>query len=110
MPYAIERYTQETRRLYGVMDGHLQSRDYLGAEYSVADIATYPWVARHEWHKVDLGDFPGGEALVRAHRGTAGGASGHEGAADTALTPAPHFSATDPDGATIRAGIVTSAG
>jgi GST-like protein len=58
VPYAIERYTRETRRLYKVLDGHLASRDYLAPEYSVADIATYPWVARHEWHKVDLNEFP----------------------------------------------------
>ena len=58
VPYAIERYSLEARRLYKVLDGHLQQRDYLGACYSVADIATYPWVARHEWHKVDLNDFP----------------------------------------------------
>jgi GST-like protein len=58
VPYAIERYTKETRRLYGVLDQHFQSHLYLAAEYSIADIATYPWVARHEWHKVDLNDFP----------------------------------------------------
>lgn len=58
VPYATERYVQESRRLYGVLDGHLQHHDYLADEYSVADIATYPWVARHEWHKVDLADFP----------------------------------------------------
>ena len=58
VPYAIERYSRETRRLYGVMDRHLTGRDWLASEYSVADIATYPWVARHEWHKVDLADFP----------------------------------------------------
>ncbi|HVY05887.1 MAG TPA: glutathione binding-like protein [Burkholderiales bacterium] len=59
VPYAIERYSKEARRLYGVMDRHLAEREWLAAgEYSVADIATYPWVARHEWHKVDLGDFP----------------------------------------------------
>ena len=58
VPYAIERYTKETRRLYKVLDGHLGEADYLAGEYSIADIATYPWVARHEWHKVDLGDFP----------------------------------------------------
>jgi GST-like protein len=40
------------------LDRHLGSRDWLGSEYSVADIATYPWVARYEWHKVDLADFP----------------------------------------------------
>jgi len=58
VPYAIERYKTESRRLYGVLDGHLQAHEYLADEYSVADIATYPWVARHEWHKVDLADFP----------------------------------------------------
>ncbi len=56
--YAIERYGKETRRLYGVMDQHLAKRDWLGSEYSVADMATYPWVARHEWHKVNLAEFP----------------------------------------------------
>jgi GST-like protein len=40
------------------MDKHLGVADWLGSEYSVADIATYPWVARHEWHKVDLAEFP----------------------------------------------------
>jgi len=58
VPYAIERYSKETRRLYGVMDKRLASREWLSSEYSVADIATYPWVARHDWHKVDLADFP----------------------------------------------------
>ena len=58
VPYAIDRYKKETRRLYGVLNGRLHGRDYLGSEYSVADIATYPWVARYEWHKVDLNDFP----------------------------------------------------
>ena len=58
VPYAIERYSKETRRLYGVLDGHLAKQQYLGSEYSIADIATYPWIARHEWHKVDLNDFP----------------------------------------------------
>ena len=58
VPYAIERYTKETRRLYGVMNKHLEQQDYLASDYSIADIATYPWVARYDWHKVDLGDFP----------------------------------------------------
>ena len=58
VPYAIARYTKETRRLYGVMDQHLQRHEYLATDYSIADIATYPWVARYEWHKVDLTDFP----------------------------------------------------
>jgi GST-like protein len=58
VPYGIERYTKETRRLYAVLDGHLQKHDYLADEYSVADIATYPWIARHDWHKVELREFP----------------------------------------------------
>ena len=58
VPYAIERYMAETRRLYGVLNDRLKVHDYLAGAYSIADIATYPWVARHEWHKTDLNDFP----------------------------------------------------
>ena len=58
VPYAIERYTKETRRLYGVLDTRLNDREFLADEYSIADIATYPWVARYEWHKTRLEDFP----------------------------------------------------
>ena len=59
IPYGSERYGNEAKRLYGVMDRQLQASEYLsGAEYTIADIATYPWVARHEWHRVDLAGFP----------------------------------------------------
>jgi len=58
VPYAIARYTKETRRLYAVLDQRLAGSDWLALDYSVADIATYPWVARHDWHKVELADFP----------------------------------------------------
>jgi GST-like protein len=58
VPYAIKRYTEETRRLYGVLQKRLSEAEYLADEYSIADIATFPWVARFEWHKVDLADFP----------------------------------------------------
>ena len=58
VPYAIERYTTEARRLYKVLDQQLQGQHYIAGDYSIADIATYPWIARHEWHKVDLADFP----------------------------------------------------
>ena len=58
VPYAIERYKNEARRLYGVMEKRLSAHEYLAGEYSVADIATYPWVGRHEMHQVDLADFP----------------------------------------------------
>ncbi len=58
VPYAIERYIREKDRLYGVLDKRLGESEYLAGEYSIADIATYPWVARHEWHKTDLNSFP----------------------------------------------------
>ena len=56
-PYGAERYTKETRRLYGVMNARLGLVPYLAGEYSIADIATYPWVSRYEWHQVDLAEF-----------------------------------------------------
>ena len=57
--YGIERYGKEAKRLYGVMDRRLAESAHLGGdELSIADFATYPWVARHEWHGVALADFP----------------------------------------------------
>ena len=59
VPYAVTRYTNETRRLYGVMDRHLATQEYLaGSAYTIADIATFPWAARHEWQGVELAEFP----------------------------------------------------
>jgi GST-like protein len=58
VPYAIERYTTENRRLYGVLDKRLGEAPFLAVEYSIADIATFPWVLRHEWQQVDLAEFP----------------------------------------------------
>ncbi|MDE0255123.1 MAG: glutathione S-transferase family protein [Rhodospirillaceae bacterium] len=59
VPYGIERYGTEARRLYGVLDRRLDGRDHLAGDgYSIADIATWPWVLRHEWQQVDLADYP----------------------------------------------------
>lgn len=59
VPYGIERYGREAIRLYGVMNERLGISAYLaGDAYTIADIATYPWIARHEWHRVDLTAFP----------------------------------------------------
>jgi GST-like protein len=59
IPYAMQRYGNETRRLYAVLEQRLTDHEYLAAgEYTIADIATFPWVARHAWHEVDLSDFP----------------------------------------------------
>jgi GST-like protein len=58
VPYAIERFHKEARRLYNVLDQELGRRDYLAGDYSIADIATYPWVGRHEMHHVKLEEYP----------------------------------------------------
>ena len=59
VPYAQKRYHDETNRLYKVMNERLGDVTYLGGEnYSIADIATYPWVARFPRHQVDLNDYP----------------------------------------------------
>jgi GSH-dependent disulfide-bond oxidoreductase len=58
VPYAIERYTKETNRLYGVLDKQLADREYITGEYSIADIACYPWIVPHQAHGQNLADFP----------------------------------------------------
>ena len=59
IPYAIDRYTNEARRLYGVIDKRLAESAYLaGDDYSIADIATFPWLRSHERQGQDLNDFP----------------------------------------------------
>jgi GST-like protein len=58
VPYGTERYGNETKRLYGVMDTRLKNNQFFsGSDYTIADMAIYPWVARHEWHRVDLAAF-----------------------------------------------------
>ena len=59
VPYAIKRYGDEARRLYAVLERRLAAREWIaGDDYSIADIATYPWVARHPWQQIELSDFP----------------------------------------------------
>ncbi|HSC08664.1 MAG TPA: glutathione binding-like protein [Steroidobacteraceae bacterium] len=79
VPYAIERYARETRRLYGVLDKRLADREYVVDEYSIADIACYPWIVPHLGHRQNLDDFPhlkrwfervsARPAVVRAYQG-----------------------------------------
>jgi len=57
VPYAIERYTKETNRLYGVLDKRLAEREFIAGEYSIADIACYPWIVPHQAHRQNLDDF-----------------------------------------------------
>jgi GSH-dependent disulfide-bond oxidoreductase len=59
LPYAIERYSKEAKRLYGVLDKRLGASEFLAeGGYSIADIATFPWVVRSEWQGVSVADHP----------------------------------------------------
>lgn len=58
VPYAIDRYARETNRLYGVLDRRLADRNFIVGEYSIADMACYPWIVPHRAHGQNLGDFP----------------------------------------------------
>ena len=58
IPYAIERYEKETLRLYGVLDKQLADREFICNEYSIADIATFPWVASYEFQGLTLDNHP----------------------------------------------------
>ncbi len=57
-PYAEERYLKETHRLYKVLNTRLDSREFVVDQYSIADIAIWPWISRFEWHMVDLKQYP----------------------------------------------------
>jgi GST-like protein len=58
IPYAIERYTKETERLYGVLDERLENRAFIAGDYSIADMACYPWIVLHERQGQNINDFP----------------------------------------------------
>jgi GSH-dependent disulfide-bond oxidoreductase len=58
IPYAIDRYVKETARLYGVLDRRLSNREFVAGDYSIADIAAYPWIVPHERQEQNLADFP----------------------------------------------------
>jgi len=67
VPYAIDRFTKEARRLWGVLDGRLASNEWLAAgEFSIADIAVFPWTMRYEWQGVSLDEFPNAKRWYEA--------------------------------------------
>ena len=66
IPYAIDRYVKETARLYGVLDRQLADRDFIAGDYSIADMACYPWIVPHERQQQKLSDFPHVERWFRA--------------------------------------------
>jgi GST-like protein len=57
-PYAEERYSKEAHRLYGVLDKRLDGREFVADQYSIADIAIWPWISRFEWQAVDMKQYP----------------------------------------------------
>ncbi len=61
-PYAEERYTKEAHRLYGVLNKRLEGREYMvgtgSGEYSITDMATWPWISRFDWQQIDLNEYP----------------------------------------------------
>jgi GST-like protein len=65
LPYAIDRFTNEVNRLYGVMNTRLKDRPFLADEYSIADMASYPWVRPYKNQGQDIADFPNLEAWFR---------------------------------------------
>jgi GST-like protein len=68
IPFAIERYQSETRRLYEVLDRRLADHEYLAGEYSIADIATWPWVSIHFWAGVEVEGLPHLQRWIEAVR------------------------------------------
>jgi GST-like protein len=57
-PYAEERYLKEAHRLYGVLDRRLATRAFVADNYSIADMALWPWFSRFQWQTIDLGQYP----------------------------------------------------
>lgn len=68
IPYAIERYQTETKRLYRVLESRLESREYLCGEYSIADMANWSWVSLHFWAGVEIDDLPNVKAWAERIR------------------------------------------
>ena len=58
VPYAIDRFDQATDRAYQTLDDQLNHHEFVAGDYSIADMAIYPWAARFEWQNLDLGDYP----------------------------------------------------
>ena len=79
VPYAIERYTKETNRLYGVLGRQLEGREYIAGDYSIADMASYPWIVSHERHGQNLDEFPSLKSWFRRIRARPATVRAYEG-------------------------------
>lgn len=65
VPYAVERFMKETKRLYSVLEKQLIGQQFVAGEYSIADISIYPWIRRCEWQKINLEDYPNVKAYMQ---------------------------------------------
>jgi GST-like protein len=88
-PYAEQRFRNEARRLYGVLDRRLEGRDFVADDYSIADIAIFPWIARFEWQEVDLREFPNALRWYRSIAGRPAVQSGYQVPKFTQQIPMP---------------------
>ena len=83
VPYAVERYTREVKRLFGVLDRQLQGRDFIaGSEYSIADVACYPWVVPHAGLGQNLADTPNLQGWFERIRSRPATQRAYEGVSD----------------------------
>jgi len=89
VPYAEERYHKEANRLYGVLDRRLAGRDFVAGDYSIADIAIWPWISRFEWHKVDLNQYPNVKRWYSAIAARPAVQKGYQVPKDTGPIPMP---------------------
>ena len=64
IPYAIDRYVTESKRLYKVLNTQLIGQKFVAGEYSIADMAIFPWILRYEWQQIDLNDYPNVKAYM----------------------------------------------
>jgi GST-like protein len=88
-PYAEERYAKEAQRLYGVLDRRLAQHEYMAGDYSIADMATWPWISRFEWQRIDMDKFPNVKRWYKAVAARPAVQKGYKVPKDTGAIPIP---------------------
>lgn len=88
-PYAEERYATEAKRLYRVLNTQLEGRDFVAGDYSIADIAIWPWVSRYEWQGIAMDEYPNVKRWYLAIAARPGVQKGYQMPKDTGPIPLP---------------------
>ncbi|HMN52197.1 MAG TPA: glutathione S-transferase N-terminal domain-containing protein [Xanthobacteraceae bacterium] len=88
-PYAEERYATEAKRLYRVLNTQLEGRDFVAGDYSIADIAIWPWVSRYEWQGIGMDEYPNVKRWYLAIAARPGVQKGYQVPKDTGPIPLP---------------------